>query len=508
MKTISIILLLLNLSFSAFAQTPITGNINIHVKAIIDALPDEGGDEYSAASGAQLTTWEGVLVDLFAGNYADAATDAATIGYDLIEFSENTNSETYYILQTTSGGSNYWGTYVYNPNACRSELIIMSPHPKKDFNTGKQGIYCFKLTDALFFMLAGTNRCNSTSLSPCSGTTTVCTGGASEAYRISDMAHVIDGVWQKTTEYLTDNVAGTWFAQLHGFTKKESDPYVIMSNGTQITPNPDKIVSLRDELLVVDGTLTFEIAHLNLAWTRLRGFGNTNGRYINGNTNANSCTTNAGATTGRFLHLEQEKSKLRQDSSGWHKMAMALGEAFNVGGCAAIIQLAVELGDFKAKVQNAAILVEWLTYSETNHAYFVLEKSVNGIDFQEIARLDGQGNSFETVHYAYEDEMPFNGLNYYRLQQVDFNGLAEYSSVVQVLFGEKSDDKVWLSNGRIEIEVLNDNQGAFKLYNQLGQLIFAKAIFSKKTQIAIPHLEDGIYYYQLNNGAIGKIFIH
>jgi len=145
------------------------------------------------------------------------------------------------------------------------------------------------------------------------------------------MAHVIDAIWQKTTESVHDNFSDTYFIQLHGFSKQSTDPYVIMSNGTRETPFPDKISELRDFLLIEDNTLTFKIGHLDLTWNRLLGFTNTNGRYIN--SSINPCNENADETNGRFLHIEQEKTKLRDDSIGWLKMANALSATFNANMC-------------------------------------------------------------------------------------------------------------------------------------------------------------------------------
>ena len=41
------------------------------------------------------------------------------------------------------------------------------------------------------------------------------------------------------------------------------------------------------------------------------------------------CNTSATTTSGRFIHIEQEKSKLREDASVWAKMSNALGSVFN-----------------------------------------------------------------------------------------------------------------------------------------------------------------------------------
>jgi hypothetical protein len=68
------------------------------------------------------------------------------------------------------------------------------------------------------------------------------------------------------------------------------------------------------------------LAHIDTNWDRLRGFSNTQGRFINGS--SNPCSVSASATSGRFIHLEQEKTKLRQDAAGWEKMNMALSNVF------------------------------------------------------------------------------------------------------------------------------------------------------------------------------------
>ena len=161
--------------------------------------------------------------------------------------------------------------------------------------------------------------------STCSGTTSVC-NGSSEAFKVSDLAHNTNSAFQKTTEVIYNTYSTSVFVQLHGFTKLASDPYVILSNGTDQTPSgTDYAVGLKNALFDEDPTLTFKIAHVD-NWTRLVGFTNTQGRYIN--ESANVCNLSATSSTGRFVHVEQEKSKLRQDVTGWEKMYQALNTVF------------------------------------------------------------------------------------------------------------------------------------------------------------------------------------
>ncbi len=75
-----------------------------------------------------------------------------------------------------------------------------------------------------------------------------------------------------------------------------------------------------------DESLTFKIGHIDKQWTRLLAFTNTQGRLLN--ESDNSCDTDADANSGRFVHVEQERSKLRENEQGWNKMVFALSRAF------------------------------------------------------------------------------------------------------------------------------------------------------------------------------------
>jgi hypothetical protein len=301
-----------------------TGQIFIEISDIISSMPSDSGNDYNDPDESELNSWTNLMDELLAGYYNQANLTAGMLGYDVIHFTDTTESvsKSYYIIKTN--GSNYWGTYVYNPNYCRP-LVIQIPHPIKEINTGQQGIHVFRKTDALFFCLSGTSRCNNLTYSSCDGTTTICSGNA-ERYRISDMAHNVSSVFQKTTEMLLNSFSNTFFIQLHGFTKLASDPYLILSNGTQITPLHDYVVPLKDNLLAEDNSLTFKIAHIDLTWTRLRAFDNTQGRLIN--SSIDPCNANATMTNGRFLSIEQERTKLRDNETGWNKMANALINTF------------------------------------------------------------------------------------------------------------------------------------------------------------------------------------
>lgn len=315
------------LGLNANAQVLEAGNFHSKINGLIVTAPSSGSGLYSIPSPTEKTTWETALTNLFAGNYSTCHTGLLTIEYQLTVYTDNSQapSKTYYILEKTNSGTNYWGIYIYNPNACNNNLVIQSPHAKFDSNTGQEGVLVFTHADAFFFMVNGTHRCDHSSFSSCSGTTTAC--GTSQNFRISDLAHNDNSMFQKTTDYLLNYSVDSYFVQLHGFGKQATDPSVIMSNGTRDTPVQDYIDAIKQNLFAIDNNLDFKIAHVDLTWTRLIGFTNTQGRLINGE--AAPCTDAATATTGRFIHLEQEKPLLRQDSTKWAIMAEAIKLSFD-----------------------------------------------------------------------------------------------------------------------------------------------------------------------------------
>lgn len=307
------------------AQITTYGNFNGFVYGTIAAMPGTSGDDYANPDSTEYQDWKEMVNELLSDNYSNAEVLANSLNYDLLEFIDN--PDTFYILTRKNIGQ-YWGTYAYRPSGCR-KVVLQSPHPQKDFNTGEQSAYVFHASNARFFCLTGTNRCNHASFSSCAGTTSICTG-SSEPYRISDVAHNDSSVFQATTEAIFEFDAQYTYIQLHGFAQQPGDPYLIMSNGTTITPYPDYIDSLKTELELLDDTLNFKIAHQDLGWTRLTGTTNTQGRYLNSSTDP--CNASADTTYGYFIHIEQEKDRLRLDSTQWDMMATAIINVFECAG--------------------------------------------------------------------------------------------------------------------------------------------------------------------------------
>lgn len=87
--------------------------------------------------------------------------------------------------------------------------------------------------------------------------------------------------------------------------------------------------------------------------------------------------------------------------------------------------LPVDLIQFNGDYYNAGIKVYWSTASEINNDYFDLLKSFDGINYFKLATIRGKGNSNSISNYEYIDYEVCDTIVYYKLKQVDYDGIYE-----------------------------------------------------------------------------------
>lgn len=162
-------------------------------------------------------------------------------------------------------------------------------------------------------------------------------------------------------------------------------------------------------------------------------------------------------------------------------------------------------------VENAcSVEINWTTTKETDHAYFELEHSVNGLQWETLSRIAAGlqmatgGNKYSYTH----TEVP-KGQHFYRLQQVDMgNTKGTYSHIVQAYVQCKGRAAKLYPNPATETVYLSNitESGIVTLYNTLGQVIKSTAAVpvNNKISVAVNELPAGIYIikYQGANGTI------
>ncbi|MCF8435596.1 MAG: T9SS type A sorting domain-containing protein [Ignavibacteriales bacterium] len=303
-------------------QVTITGSLKSYITSYINNIPGSAGDNYQLPDDNEFLLARESIRQLLEENSYAADSLAFLFGYRVISYIDTfTTPTSAYLILEKHNSSNYWGIYIFNTQPKRQNLVLEVPHPLYDRNTGTQSLHIFMNSGAKALFISGTHRCNSSLYTDCSGTTTAC-NSSSESYRISDQAHSVNGLFQAGTIEVDTYNPNTIFLQLHGFSKLSTDPYMIMSNGTKSIPGNDLLYELALNIQAADPVIDFVIAHRDAAWTRLIATSNTQGRFIN--RSSNPCFNNATYNSGRFLHIEQAYSRLRDSESNWNKMLNAV----------------------------------------------------------------------------------------------------------------------------------------------------------------------------------------
>lgn len=96
--------------------------------------------------------------------------------------------------------------------------------------------------------------------------------------------------------------------------------------------------------------------------------------------------------------------------------------------------LPVEYSDFRVDYNHIdkTVNLNWTTLTEIENAGFEIQRSVDGINYEVVGWVDGNGNSTVENRYYFPDVVENAGVYYYQLNQIDFNGDSELSKSVPV----------------------------------------------------------------------------
>ncbi|MDA3910194.1 MAG: T9SS type A sorting domain-containing protein [Bacteroidales bacterium] len=161
--------------------------------------------------------------------------------------------------------------------------------------------------------------------------------------------------------------------------------------------------------------------------------------------------------------------------------------------------LPIELLSFDVKAENDAVLIQWETASEINNEFFTIQRSADGENWEDIAYIDGAGNSNRVLSYEYMDYSPINGTAYYRLKQTDFDGAYETFNMLAVTIQNNIEIEISVYPNPVvsSLNVRNNQAIALEmqLTNAAGQALKIISIAGNDEQsVEMEHLPSGLYY--------------
>lgn len=163
----------------------------------------------------------------------------------------------------------------------------------------------------------------------------------------------------------------------------------------------------------------------------------------------------------------------------------------------AVVLLPVEWLDFQARLINEEreTLCTWSTGSEINNAFFTVERSPDGLDWEALGDVPGAGNSTSEQHYQFTDPNPLFGRSYYRIRQNDFNGAFKYSDIRSVERKALPPFSVAPNPGRDRFTLTGYQDGDLVIYDAQGRRV--AFTLSMNGELNLHSAAPGVYFLEL-----------
>lgn len=163
--------------------------------------------------------------------------------------------------------------------------------------------------------------------------------------------------------------------------------------------------------------------------------------------------------------------------------------AFEFGGSG----LPIELIEFDANLtDNNVVKLNWKTLTEKDNDRFEVYRSIDGTNWKLIHTETGAGTTNEVQSYTAEDRNPYNGVNYYQLQQIDFNGDSETFDIVRVEVETMETDLVYPNPATDYISISGGSSGEYSITDFTGR-IYSSGTIQESGVLNISNLDSGVY---------------
>jgi hypothetical protein len=169
--------------------------------------------------------------------------------------------------------------------------------------------------------------------------------------------------------------------------------------------------------------------------------------------------------------------------------------------------LPIELLNFQVeKDLNHHANISWTTAAEVNNNYFEIQKSSDGQQWQFVSKVKGNRNSASSLDYTFTDQKPLSGISYYRIKQVDFDGIMSYTPVKSISFDVPHTNKslrIFPNPVTHQLSIPGEypEDVQIQIFNTLGQTM--EGFFLRKAgsdiNVNVSNLPAGLYLLFINN---------
>ncbi|MBW7890762.1 MAG: T9SS type A sorting domain-containing protein [Chitinophagaceae bacterium] len=185
--------------------------------------------------------------------------------------------------------------------------------------------------------------------------------------------------------------------------------------------------------------------------------------------------------------------------NGTLSYAAYTGSLSPFGIAEADIILPVNWISFSGKKEGSGVLLEWITSSENNNAYFDVERSDNGVSFVSIGRVFASRSTDNKENgYHFTDNQFLSGNSYYRLKQVDVDGKSSFSSIIKIHIAGNHAFRLISEPGTQQIQLIIPSASTSELnvtiYDVSGRRVLLQQVTSGSVTINTASLMKGAIY--------------
>ncbi len=172
--------------------------------------------------------------------------------------------------------------------------------------------------------------------------------------------------------------------------------------------------------------------------------------------------------------------------------------------------LPVSLFSYTAIAQSdGSVKLNWKTSYENNTSHFIINKSIDGKNFEQAGTVAAGNNPVATT-YQFIDANPSQGANYYRLDEVDKDGLVKQLGIQEIfLYNRFNATTLYpnpVTNGSFTLttQLPATAQNMYRITDISGKVVQRGTITSSHQTINVSSLLRGNYIIQLSNGEVIK----
>jgi len=149
------------------------------------------------------------------------------------------------------------------------------------------------------------------------------------------------------------------------------------------------------------------------------------------------------------------------------------------------------------------VLVNWQTTQQINTAYFIIEHSIDGINFSKLGLVSANINPALVTNYSFTDNDPAAGSNFYRLKITHNDDRYNYTKIVEVSMSGKIKLQVFPNpvRGILLVKVSGkDKNATAQIFDMSGRKVKEQKVIldgNVSFSISLKNVPDGTYTFIL-----------